>query len=86
MLRSEIPSGMCAKLHTVAASYNRVHASQSLYYDYYCLFAPHIYGVVLRAHPVRGETHIQRNADGEVATVLRGVPLFERYKALYVAK
>jgi len=25
-------------------------------------------GVVLRAHPVRGDTHIQRNANGEVAT------------------
>jgi len=25
VLRSEIPSGMCAKLHTVAASNNRVH-------------------------------------------------------------
>jgi len=29
-LRSEIPSGMCAKLHTVAASNNRYHVSQSL--------------------------------------------------------
>ena len=29
----------------------------------------HIYmGVVLRAHPVRGESHIQRNANREVAT------------------
>jgi len=26
-------------------------------------------GVILRAHPVRGELHIQRNANGEVATV-----------------
>jgi len=29
---------------------------------------PHIRGVVLRAHRVRGELHIQRNATGEVAT------------------
>ena len=28
----------------------------------------HIYIVVLRAHPVRGEAHNQRNANGEVAT------------------
>jgi len=28
--RSEIPSGMCAKFHTVTASNNRDHASQSL--------------------------------------------------------
>jgi len=27
-------------------------------------------GVVLRPHPVRGESHIQRNANGEVATQL----------------
>jgi len=27
-------------------------------------------GVVLRAHPVRGESHIQRNATGEVATIV----------------
>jgi len=26
-------------------------------------------GVNLRAHPVRGESHIQRNATGEVATL-----------------
>ena len=38
---------------------------------YYCLFAPHIYGVVLRAHPVRGEPRIQRNASVEVATLPR---------------
>jgi len=41
LLRSEIPSGKCAKLRTVAASNNRDHALRSLY-D--CLFAPLIYG------------------------------------------
>ena len=30
--------------------------------------ATYMYGVVLHAHPVRGESHIQRNATGEVAT------------------
>jgi len=64
LLRSEIPSGMCAKLHTVAASNNRDYASLSLCY---CLFAPLIYRVVLRGHSVRGEPLIQRNAIGEVA-------------------
>ena len=65
MLRSESPSGKCAKLHTVAASNNRDHPTRSLYY----CFAPHIYiGVILRAHPVRGESHIQRNVTREVAT------------------
>jgi len=65
VLRSEIPSGMCAKLRTVAASNNRDHPTRSLCY---CLFAPLIYIVVLRAHFVRGESHNQRNATGEVAT------------------
>jgi len=68
LLRSEIPSGICAKLRTVAASNNRVHPTRSLYY---CLFAPHIHSVFLHAHPVRGESHIQRNATGEVATPSR---------------
>ena len=35
----------------------------------YCLFAPCTHIVVLRAHPVRRGSHIQRNATGEVATV-----------------
>jgi len=38
LLRSEIPSGMCAELRTVAASNNRDHPTRSFYY---CLFAPH---------------------------------------------
>jgi len=29
----------------------------------------HMNGVVPHAHPVRGESHIQRNTTGEVATV-----------------
>jgi len=33
------------------------------------LFAPRIYIVVNCAHPVRGESHNQRNVNGEVATV-----------------
>jgi len=39
VLRSEIPSGICAKLRTVAARNNRVLMPWSLYY---CLFAPRI--------------------------------------------
>jgi len=30
LLRSEIPSGMCAELHTMAASNNRDHQTRSL--------------------------------------------------------
>ena len=59
------PGSMCAKLHTVAASNNRDHVPQSLHY---CLFVPCIYIVVLRTHPAHGESHIQRNATGEVVT------------------
>ena len=66
LLRSESPSGMCAKLHIVAASNNRVHSTRSLYY---CMFAPQIYGVVLRAHSVRGELRIQRNTNENAATI-----------------
>jgi len=57
-------SGMWAKLRTVAASNNRDHAPRSLNY---CLFAPHICGVVLRAYSVRAESHIP-NVNGKVAT------------------
>jgi len=65
LLRSEIPSGMCAKLRAVAASNNRDHPTRSLYY---CLFAPHTYIFVLHSHPVRDESHNQRHTTGEVAT------------------
>jgi len=68
LLRSESPSDKCAKLHTVAASNNRNHMPWSLYYCFAC--SHHIYmEAVLRAHPVRGESHIQRNASGEIATL-----------------
>jgi len=55
VLQSESPSGISAKLHTVAASNNRDYMPWSLYY---CLFAPHICGVFLRTRPVHGESHI----------------------------
>ena len=60
---------MCAKLCTIAASNNRDHARNL---SYYCLLALHtVYnGVILHAHPVRGESHNQCNATGEVATLL----------------
>jgi len=62
------PSGKCAKLHTVATSNSRDHMQWSLYY---CLFVRHILymDVILRAHPIHGESHIQHNANGEVATL-----------------
>jgi len=36
--------------------------------SYYCLLAPRIHIFVLCAHPIRGESHNQRNTTGEVAT------------------
>jgi len=33
--------------------------------------ATYMYGVVLHAHPVRGESHNQRNTTGEVATIAK---------------
>jgi len=47
LLQSVIPSGMCAKLRTVAASKNGVHMPRSLYY---CLFAPDICMVLFFTH------------------------------------
>jgi len=64
------PSGICAKLHMVAANNNRVHMTWSLYYS---LLTPHICAVVLRAHPIHDESHNQHNANREVATTS---PLF----------
>jgi len=47
VLRSEIPSGICAKLRTEPARNNRVHMPWSLYY---CLFAPRICIVLFFTH------------------------------------
>ena len=90
MLRSEIPSGMCAKLRTVAASNNRDHARNLSLRTLVVTFnrsqvnigrastsqslllllsrATHMMVLILHAHPVRGEAHIQRNTTGEAAT------------------
>jgi len=46
LLRSESPSGKCAKLHTLAAGNNRDHPTRSLYN---CLFAPQITWVLFFA-------------------------------------
>ena len=58
------PSGMCAKLCTVVASNKEIMRPNHAIIG--C--SRHIYIVVLRAHPVHGESHIQRNTTGEVAT------------------
>ena len=65
LLRSEILIGMCAKLCTVAASNNRDHAC-----NLSIACSRYTYGVILPAHPVRGESHNQRNTTREVTTTL----------------
>jgi len=67
MRRNHSPHALVIKFNCSHVNIGRASTPQSLYY---CLFAPYIFGVVLRAHPVRGESHIQRNANGEVATLL----------------
>jgi len=54
------PSGKCAKLHTVAASSKEITCHDHSI----ILCSRHIcMGVVLRAQVVRGESHVQRNAN-----------------------
>ena len=38
--------------------------------------ATYMYGVVLHAHPVRGESHIQCNTTGEVATIANVIGIY----------
>ena len=65
LLRSESPSGMCAKLQTVTAS--KIEITRHNHSIIAC--SHHIYGVVLCTHPVHGESHIQCNTNREVATL-----------------
>jgi len=68
LLQSESPSGKCAKLHTLISAelprhdHSIIACSRHIYMD-----------VVLRAHSVRDEPRIQRNANGEVATDVESV-------------
>ena len=43
--------------------------------------ATYMYGVVLHAHPVSGESHNQRNTTGEVATLHREMPFKKTVRA-----
>jgi len=52
LLRSEIPSGMCAKLHTVATSNNRHHAPRSLYYCFLLVRATFIWRLFFAPIPL----------------------------------
>jgi len=57
--------GACVQSFAPWQEVTRVHARD----HYYCLFAPHVYIIVLRAHPVCGESHNQCNVTREVATL-----------------
>jgi len=41
-------------------------------------------GVALRAHPVRGESHIQCNANGEVATTILAILVILPWQSWYL--
>jgi len=71
VLRSESPSGMCAKLRTVEASTNRVHMPWSLYY---CLFAPHICMVLFFTHIPLVANHTFNATPPERLQQMRGLP------------
>jgi len=60
------------QLFTSFTSIIRDHSPRSLHWDHsICAYSRHIcMGVILRVHPVRGESHIQCNANWEVATPL----------------
>jgi len=47
------------------------------------LFAPHTYIFVLRPHPVRGESHNQRNTTGEVATMQSKLGVNKQFYPVY---
>ena len=63
LLWLERPSSKCAKLPTVASSNNKYLTSCS---SYFCMFAPR--GCWSSCTSVRGESHIQHNANWEAAT------------------
>jgi len=71
------PSGMCAKLRTVATIEIMLAISLTIACSRY------IYnGVILHAHPVRGESHNRRNTTEDVATLVFvvGKLWFKNYK------
>ena len=59
------------QLFTRFTSIIRCHSPRSLHRDHSIIACSrHIHnGVILHAHPVRGESHNQRNTTGEVATI-----------------
>ena len=65
LLRSEIPSGMCANF----APWQQTTMEIMLAISLTIACSRHTYdGVILHAYPVRGESHNQRNTTGEVVT------------------
>jgi len=76
-------SRVCTKLRTAAASNNRVNMPWSLHYY---LFIPHICSVVLRAHSVRGEPHIQHKWRGCNTSMPYSITFASRSKKNYVTE
>ena len=59
--------------HTLVIMFNHSHTNISRAITSQSLFiaCSRYIGVILHAHPVRGESHNQRNATGEVATLCK---------------
>jgi len=72
VLRSEIPSGMRAGAELSFAPWQQATTEIMLAISLTIACSRYKYnGVILHAHPVRGESHNQRNTTGEVATIER---------------
>jgi len=76
-LRSESPSpsSKCAKLHTGKYETIEITCRESVITLLLLVRATHM-RALLRIHPVRGESHIQRNANREVARI--STPFFNQ--------
>jgi len=57
---------MCVKLHTIAASNNGDHSIVACAHQ---IAYMSVMGISLHSHPIRGESHIQRNVIREVAKI-----------------
>jgi len=75
MRRDPFPRTLVIKLNRSQVNISKASTPQSLYYS--LLLVRDMYIVVLRAHPVRGESHIQRNATREIATIRLWILKFE---------
>ena len=58
---------MCKASHCGSKQQQSSHAMITLLLLVHATYT--VYSVVFHAHPIRGESHIQRNTSGKVATI-----------------